>query len=322
MPVKFRDYYEVLGVPRTASADDIRRAYRKLARTHHPDLKPQAERAKASEAFKEINEAYEVLSDSDKRKKYDALGADWKNGQEWTPPPGWGGAPGGGRPGGAGGGASWEEFGDFSDFFNSLFGGHGARAGRRGRGRAGGGGFRVSMPGMDVEAEMPIGLAELIQGGRKRITLGEGRQLEVEIPKGARDGTVLRLAGQGEPGGEGAPAGDLYLRLRFDSPDGVRVDGDDLEMDLPLWSWQAVLGAEVRFETPEGAVKLKVPAGSVAGGRLRLRERGLPRPGGGRGDLYAVITIAVPAKATDAEREAFEALKRASSAPPDRPAEG
>jgi curved DNA-binding protein len=306
--VKYRDYYEVLGVPRTAPADDIKRAYRKLARKHHPDIHAPAERQQAAERFKEINEAYEVLRDPDKRARYDALGDRWKSGSEFTPPPGteW-----------HGGEVDWEDLGGFSDFFAAMFG---QNAGRATRGRQRGG--RVVFPGSDVEAELPVTLDELLRGGRRRIAVEGGRTLDVEIPRGARDGTVLRMAGQGQPGSNGAPPGDLYLRLRMTPHPTVRVQGDDLQVDLPLWPWQAVLGASVRIETPEGAVKLQVPEGTQSGGRLRLRGRGLPRRDDTRGDLYAVVRIVVPERPGAAEREAYEALRRAATAPPDRPAEG
>ena len=162
---------------------------------------------------------------------------------------------------------------------------------------------------------------ELMHGGRRRITLDE-RSLEVEIPVGTREGTVLRLAGQGEPGSNGAPPGDLYRHVRVREHARYRVAGDDLEMDLPLWPWQAVLGASVRLETPGGPVTLKVPAGTQGGTRLRLRGRGLPRRGGEAGDLHARVRIVVPRSPSAAEHEAYEAMRRASSAPPARPAEG
>ena len=307
MAVKFRDYYEVLGVPRTATAEEIKRAYRKLARKLHPDLQPAAERAKATERFKEINEANEVLSDQDKRAKYDALGENWKSGMDFTPPPGAGRAPSGGE--------QWSEFQDFegfSDFFASIFGQPTSRSGR--------GGVRFSMPGSDVEAEFPVTVEELLRGGRRRITLSNGRSIDVEIPAGAREGTVLRLAGQGGRGAGGAPPGDLYLHIHLAPQQRYRVAGDDLEVDLSLWPWQAVLGAEVRFDTPDGAVKLKVPAGTSSGRRLRLRGRGLPRRDGSRADLYAVVSIQVPERPGAAEREAYEALKRHASAPAEEPA--
>ena len=306
MAVKFRDYYEVLGVPRSAPAQEIKRVYRQLARKHHPDLQPAAERAQAAERFKEINEAYEVLSDPEKRAKYDALGANWKGGMDFTPPPG--------AAGRSAEGFSAEDLGDFSDFFASIFGRPGGRGGR--------GNVRVTMSGADIEAELPVTLDDLLRGGKRRIQLAEGRAVDVEIPIGVRDGVVLRLAGQGGPGANGGPAGDLYLHLRLAPHPRYRVAGDDLEMDLPLWPWQTVLGAAVRVDTPEGAVTLTVPPGTQNGRRLRLRGRGLPRGDGSRGDLYAVVRIVVPERPSPAEREAYEALKRSASAPADRPAGG
>jgi len=309
MAVKFRDYYEVLGVPRAATPDEIKQAYRKLARQQHPDLQPKEQRASAAERFKEINEAYEVLRDPEKRAKYDALGQNWKNGQDFTPPPG-------ARTRGAGGeSVQWEDFDGFSEFFSSIFGGAAPGGARR---KSGG---RVVFPGSDVEAEMPVSLEELMRGTRRRIQLGD-RTLDVEVPLGTRDGTVMRLAGQGEQGMGGGPSGDLYLHIRMAPDPRFRTVGeDDLERDLTLWPWQAVLGAKVRVETPDGAVALQVPGDTVAGARLRLRGRGLPRRDSTRGDLYAVVRIAVPKSSTPAEREAYQALERAASAPADRPAE-
>jgi curved DNA-binding protein len=302
--VKFRDYYEVLGVPRMASAAEIKRVYRQLARKHHPDLQPSAERAKAAERFKEINEAYEVLSDADKRAKYDALGANWKSGMDFAPPPG---ADARGWEA-----ASAENLDDVSDFFASLFGRSGGRTGR--------GGVRITMPGHDVEAELPVTLDDLLRGGKRRIEFGGGKSLDVEIPIGVRDGVVLRLAGQGGPGTNGGPAGDVYLHARMVPHPRYRVAGDDLEMELLIWPWQAVLGADVRVDTPDGAVTLTVPAGTQNGRRLRLRGRGLPRAAGTRGDLYAAVRIVVPERLSSAEREAYEALRRSAAVPADRPA--
>jgi len=314
MAVKFRDYYEVLGVPRGAKPEEIKRAYRKLARKHHPGTKPPAERPKAEEELKLINEAYEVLKDPKKRSRYDALGSNWKNGEDFTPPNGSG--PRGGTYGGQ------VDFGDmdsFSDFFNSLFGGAGGVGGAT-RGRGGGSRVYVQARGSDVEAELGLRIDEILTGGKRRITLGEGRALDVEIPKGARDGTLLRLVGQGEPGLGGAPAGDLYLHLRIIPDARFRVAGDDLEMDLPLWPWQAVLGATVKVDVPDGAVHLKIPALTVSGRRLRLRGKGLPHADGTRSDLYAIVRINVPVAPSEEEIAAYEAVKRASNAPPDRPA--
>ncbi len=303
MAVKFRDYYEVLGVPRTATVDEIQRAYRQLARKHHPDLKTGAERNAATEHFKHINEAYEVLKDVEKRAKYDALGEGWQNGADFNPPPGseWRTA----AP------QDFEDIEGFSDFFSSLFGGV------HGNGR----GARSPRAGEELEAELPVTIDDLVHGPRRRITLGGGRSLEVAIPLGARDGTMLRLAGQGRPGRNGGPSGDLFLRLRLTPDPRFSVEGDDVEMALPLWPWQAVLGASVRVETPHGAVTLKVPEGTQAEQRLRLRGRGLPHKDGSRGDLHAVVGIVIPKHPSDAERAGYEALKGAAAAPADRPAE-
>ena len=303
MAVKFRDYYEVLGVPRTATADEIKRAYRQLARKHHPDLQPAAERARAAERFKEINEAYEVLSDPDKRAKYNALGADWKGGMDFTPPPG------ADREYTVRTG-EWED-GDFSDFFASIFG--------RPAGGTRRGGVRMPTAGDDIEGELPLTLDDVLRGGQRRITL-DGRSLDVTIPRGIRDGATLRMAGQGGRGSNGGPPGDVFLRVRLTPHPRYRVAGDDLEMDLPLWPWQAVLGAEVRVDTPDGPVTLTVPPGTQSGQRLRLRGRGLPRGGDGRGDLYAVVRIVVPTRPSAAEHAAYETLRREASAPADRPA--
>ena len=300
MAVEYRDYYEVLGVPRTATAKDIKRAYLRLARQHHPDLQTSAERDKSADRFKEINEAYEVLSDAEKRAKYDALGADWKRGADVTPPSG-------ARQDDAGS-RDWGDFGDFSDFFTSVFGG---RAGRERRGTP------VAWRGDDLEVEIPLPLETVLRPGRRRITIGD-RSVDVEIPPGVRDGTVLRLAGQGGPGVNGGPPGDLYVRFQLQPHPRYRVSGDDLEVDLPLWPWQAVLGDQVRIDTLDGPVTLRVPPGTQSGRRLRLRGRGLPRADGGRGDLYARVRIVVPEHLTPAEREGYEALKRLTRADADQ----
>jgi curved DNA-binding protein len=300
--VKYRDYYEVLGVPRTATADDIKRAYRTLARKHHPDLQTSGERDKAAERFKEINEAYEVLSDAEKRAKYDALGSEWRKGMDFTPPAGE-------SPPGEPGFGTWGNLDEFSDFFASMFG----RTGRQHRGRS-----PNRRRGRDNEAEIPLSLEDLLHPGRRRINLGD-RNLDIDIPRGVRDGTVLRLAGQGRPGVGGEPAGDLYLHVRVLPHARYRLLGDDLEVDLPLWPWQAVLGDQVEIETLDGRVALKVPPGTQSGQRLRLRGRGLPRADGSRGDLFASIRIVVPERPSRPEREAYEALKRVAMARREQP---
>jgi DnaJ-class molecular chaperone len=325
MAVKFKDYYEVLGVPRTATDEDIRKEYRKLARKHHPDVNPGDK--SAEERFKEINEAYQALSDPEKRRKYDELGPDWQAGSDFTPPPGWEGT---GRAGsrdfsdifGNGGGQS-----GFSDFFEGLFGR-----------RAGGvrAGFRSS--GATIEAEIGLTLEEAHHGVRRGITFqasepcsncgGTGKKdgktcptcrgsgvvrrpksLDVTIPAGVRDGSVIRLAGQGEPGVNGGPPGDLLLHVRIEPhPLFHLVDEDDLEVELPVAPWEAALGAKVLVPTLEASVELTIPAGTQGGRRLRLRGQGLSIRSGGRGDLYVRIRIVIPPKLTAKEKELFEKL--------------
>ena len=340
MAVQFRDYYEALGVNTNASEDEIKSAFRKQARKYHPDVNPGDK--SAEEKFKEINEAYEVLSDPEKRKRYDTLGPNWKAGEEFRPPPGWqqesrvdfgdmgdifGGA---GGMGGAGAGG-------FSDFFETLFGG-GRRAGRSRRGGAG-----FSMRGRDIEAEIELTLEEAHRGGRRSISLqtvescpdcrgtgtkdgkavcstcrGAGvvqrpKTLEVTIPPGVRDGSVIRLAGQGEPGANGGPPGDLLLRARLRPHRLFDLTGDnDVQVELPVAPWEAALGARVSVPTLEGPVEMTIPAGTQAGQRLRLRGQGLNRRDGRRGDQYAKLKIVNPPRLTSAERELFEKLRDAA----------
>jgi curved DNA-binding protein len=304
--VTFHDYYATLGVPRTATADDIKRAYRKLARQHHPDLQPAERRAEAAERFKEINEAHEVLSNSEKRATYDALGSNWKGGSDFTPP-------GSDRRSTAS--TEWQGPDDFSEFFASMFGGRRAR----GPHDEGNGDVRFSMPGGDLEAELPVTLDEMLRGGRRGLTVNDQR-IEVDIPLGVRNGTTLRIAGRGRPGVGGGPPGDLFLRVRLSPHSRYRVVGDDVEVDLPLEPWQAVLGDIVNVDTPDGPVTLKIPSGTQSGRKLRLRDRGLPRPKhAGRGDFYAVSRIVVPTTPTADQRAAYEALKRSAPATTGQP---
>jgi curved DNA-binding protein len=306
LPVAFRDYYEVLGVPRGASEEEIRAAYRKLARTYHPDVNHEPG---AEDRFKEISEAYEVLRDPEKRDRYDRLGANWKAGEDVSGAEGFGGF-GGGQ---GGFGDVRVEFGDgngFSDFFESLFGGRGAGARRT----AGFEGFATR--GGDQEATLEISLQEAARGGRRKISLGDGRDYEVEIPAGVRDGQRIRLAGEGGRGAGNGPAGDLFLRVRVKPDRRFRVDGGDLHVDLPVAPWEAALGATVEVRTLDGTARVKVPPGSSSGRRLRLRGEGMPGPGKGRGDLYATIKIVVPKKLGERERELFEQLAEASQFDP------
>jgi curved DNA-binding protein len=305
MAVGFQDYYETLEVARSASAEDIRRAYRRLARKYHPDVNKEPG---AEDRFKQISEAYEVLRDDEKRARYDQLGANWKAGQDVS------GASGFGEGFGSGDGFGdvRVEFGsgDFSDFFEGLFG-------QRGRGRTTGttglGGFDgFSMRGGDQEAVLELTLEEAAAGGKRRISLVDGRDFEVEIPRGVRDGQRIRLAGQGGAGPGGGPSGDLFLRVRVKPHPRFRVEGRDLYVDLPVAPWEAALGAEVPVPTLAGSLRLKVPHGSSSGRRLRLRGQGLPSTDGSAGDLYAVLAVHVPKRLTKKERELFEELASVS----------
>ncbi|MEA2291605.1 MAG: curved DNA-binding protein [Solirubrobacteraceae bacterium] len=314
--VGFRDYYDVLGVPRDASQDDIRAAYRRLARRYHPDVNSDED---ASERFAEASEAHEVLRDPEKRARYDRLGRNWKAGQDVSGAEGFRGGGGGARGAGRGGGAGDVEvdFGDgagFSDFFEGLFGGRGGRGAGGGGFGAGGGGFDgFSMRGSDQEAVLELSLEEAARGGRRRITLGDGRDFEVTIPAGVTDGQRIRLAGEGERGPGGGQAGDLLLQVRLRPHPRFRVEGRDLYTDLPVAPWEAALGASVAVPTLDGTARLRVPAGSSCGRRLRLRGEGL-----GSGDLYAAVQIRVPEQLSARERELFEQLADLSTFDPRR----
>jgi curved DNA-binding protein len=323
MAVEFKDYYATLGVPRTASEDDIKKAFRKLARQYHPDV---AKDKKAAEAkFKEINEANEVLSDPEKRRRHDELGAGWKDGAGFRPPPGQ--QPRGWRsPGGA---ENFEfHFGGtgFSDFFEQFFGG-GRRAGspfaeeefgaeqfRRPRG---------PMRGRDVEGDILVTLGEVMNGSLRTISLQrtnprtgrtETHNVKVRIPPGVREGQTIRIPGQGEPGPGGGPPGDLYLRVRLAAHPDFRVQGADVYYDLNLAPWEAVLGTTVSVPTPDGQrVDVRIPPGTNNGQKFRVRGRGLPKgPGGARGDLYVVVHVQMPPQLSAEERALWEQLSRVS----------
>jgi curved DNA-binding protein len=301
MPVAFRDYYEVLGVPRDASAEDIRTAYRKLARRYHPDVNKEPG---AEDRFKEVSEAYEVLRDEEKRERYDRLGPNWKAGDDVSSAAGFDGRF---RQGGFddvrvefGNG-----FGDFSDFFEGLFG-------ARERTRPGDGAGRFSARGSDQEAVLELSLEEAAAGGRRRFTLADGRDYEVNIPAGVRSGQRIRLAGEGSRGMGAGPSGDLFLRVRVKPDARFRVEGRDVYVNLPVTPWEAALGASVEVPTLSGAKQVRVPPGSSTGRRLRLRGQGMPGSGGS-GDLYAVVEIHVPKKPSPEERELFERLAEVSS---------
>ncbi len=299
--MEYKDYYKTLNVERGATADEIKRSYRKLAREFHPDINKEPT---AEAKFKEIGEAYEVLSDTEKRAAYDQLGKEWKSGQEFRPPPNWDagfefeGAP----SGGAGAGA------DASEFFESLFGRMRSGGGSTFRDR--GGEFHAR--GEDHHASIVIDLRDAFAGATRQISLRmpeiddtghlalKNRTLNVEIPKGVTEGQQIRLKGQGSPGSGRLPAGDLYLEIRFKPDPFYRPVGKDLYFDLPVAPWEAALGASVRVPTPAGDIMLKVPAGSAQGRELRIKGRGIPASE--PGDLYAVLKIVLP-PADTRERE-------------------
>jgi curved DNA-binding protein len=284
------DYYQVLGVDRSASQQDIQRAYRRLARRFHPDINSEPG---AEERFKQIGEAYEVLSDETKRARYDRLGPAWRQMPEDYDGP----VPGAGPFTGAGGGRR---------VYVNTGGGFGRGAG-------------VSAPGADTEAEIELSVEDAYTGGRRRITLQTATgplSFEVNIPAGVSDGQRIRLAGQGAAGVGGGPRGDLYLVVRLAPHPRYRVEGRDITVELPVAPWEAALGAGVPVETPGGPVQVQVPAGSSSGRRLRLRGRGMPGPRGQAGDLYAEIRIVVPAQPDEAERKLWQQLAAASGFDP------
>ena len=295
MALAYKDYYEVLGVPRDADQGAIRRAYRKLAREYHPDLNSDSD---AEERFKELGEAYEALSDPDKRERYDRLGANWRQQEQETPDTNF--EEFFARQG-FGGDDARVEFSD--DLFERLFGG------RAGPGPGGAGG---PLRGHDREALLELSLEDALEGGRRRLTLDD-REIDVNFPAGVRDGQLIRLAGQGGRGRDGGSPGDLYLRIGLKPHPTFRRRGDDdLDVDLPVAPWEAALGATAAVQTPTGIAQVRVPAGSSSGRRLRLRGRGLPKSGGGKGDLHAVVKITVPKQLSDRERELYEQLAESS----------
>jgi curved DNA-binding protein len=328
MPVEFRDYYATLGVPRTASDQDIKKSFRKLAREFHPDV--AKDKKTAEEKFKEINEAYEVLSDPDKRKKYDPYGSTWKEGGGYQPPPGWQDARG------AGGAQSQEfHFGGtgFSDFFEQLFG-------RSGRGGFGFGGRdfeaaesaqpRRPARGYDIEGDILVTLDEAMRGSVRSISLEranpktgqtEAQTFKVRIPVGVQEGQTIRIPGKGGDGANGGASGDLFLHVRYAAHPDFRARGPDLHYDLDLAPWEAVLGTTVSVPTLESPVKVRIPAGTNNGRQLRVRGRGLPRGRDGeRGDLYVVVNVQLPPQLSDEERELWEKLGRVSRFNPRQPA--
>jgi DnaJ-class molecular chaperone len=333
-----RDYYAVLGVSRTATQDEIKKAYRRLARQYHPDLNTGPRKAEMEKKFKELNAAHEVLSDPETRKKYDQYGPRWQEAEAYEKARQQAGASAGTGSrmgGGFSGGFSTEEAQDFGDVFESLFG-------RRARG--GSGGFQgfsqgAAVPGEDLETTVRLSLREVLTGVTRRIQLSEpvncptcdgtGRQrgrfcptcagtgtvpetrtIDVKIPAGVQDGTRVRVPGKGGPGQNGGKRGDVYLHVQVDSDRVFRRQGSDVHVTLPVWPWEAALGAEILAPTLTDQVRVKVPPGSRADGLLRLKGKGLPTASGGRGDLFFHLQIVMPATLSDEDRKLYAQLAR------------
>ena len=300
--MQFKDYYQILGVPRSATRDDIKRAYRKLARKYHPDVSKEPD---AEARFKEVGEAYEVLKDAEKRAAYDQFGENWKAGQDFRPPPDWD--------------AGFEFHGTgassgFSDFFETLFGGAGPFA--RGAGASARHGFRAG--GEDHHAKIMISVEDAYRGGRRSVALQtpqldssgnvvlKRRQLNVNVPKGIVAGQQIRLAGQGGPGIAGGKPGDLYLEVEFEPHPQFRVEGRDIHSQLKITPWEAALGARVPAATPGGPVQLSVPAGAQSGQKLRLKGRGMP--GAPAGDQFVELRIVTPPARDESSRRLYRQM--------------
>ena len=303
--MEYKDYYEIMGVKRDATQDEIKRSYRKLARKYHPDVSKESD---AEERFKAVGEAYEVLKDPEKRAAYDQLGANWQAGQDFKPPPDWDAgfefSGGGYTAGGAGA---------HSDFFDQLFGQQFRQAGGGGRRRT------FHMRGEDHHAKVLIDLEDSFAGATRSMSLHvpeltedghvvtRERTLNVRIPKGIRPGQQIRLAGQGAPGMGGAESGDLYLEVAFREHPLYRVNGADIYLDLPVAPWEAALGAGIKAPTPSGGVDLKIPAGSNQGRKLRLKGRGMP--GKTPGDLYVVLQVTLPPADSEEAKHLYEQMQ-------------
>jgi curved DNA-binding protein len=298
---EYKDYYKIMGVARDVGQDELKRVYRRLARKFHPDVSKEKD---AEARFKEVQEAYEVLKDPQKRAAYDQLGSNWRQGQEFRPPPDWG-------QNFEFSNAFGDQEGGFSDFFSSLFGGAGAARGGGARAR-GPGGRGFAMAGDDQVASIEIDLEDSFSGGTQTIELKSGqgatRTLKITIPQGIVEGQRIRLAGQGSPGHGGGPAGDLYLEVKFRKHKLFQVEGRDVTLTLPVAPWEAALGATVPTPTLAGAVDLRIPANAKAGQRMRLKGRGLP--GATAGDQYVVLKIVLPPADTPRARELYEEMQR------------
>lgn len=310
MSVRFKDYYEILGVQRGASEQEIRKAYRQLARKHHPDVNKSDKGAE--EKFKEINEAYEVLKDPEKRSRYDELGANWKSGQEFRPPPGF-------NPGGGGAPGQGFNFGGFSDFFQQFFGGAGGgRPTMRTAGSPfediftqqefGGANGRGHAPEV-ATAEVEVPISAVLTGASISLNLsipGRGtKSFDVRIPRYIAEGKKIRLAGEGEGGS------DIHLKVRYERNGPWRIEGDSIVVEARVGPALAALGGKATVDAPEGPLSLTVPAGSSSGRKLRVKGQGMPRPDGGRGDLLVQVMITIPSNLTQSQRDLYEKLKAA-----------
>lgn len=332
MSVEYKDYYKLLGVSKTASQEEISKAFKKLARKHHPDLNPND--PEAEKKFKDCNEAYEVLKDPEKRKLYDSLGPNWQDGQHFKRPPGFENV----HFNFGGGGGQQFDAGAFSDFFETIFGGGGGGGARFNQGGGGfrsgnfggfgGGGYaRGPVRGSDANATLELTLEEAYRGGAKTISLQEQtigpdgaprlgtKTLSVTIPAGVREGGKIRLSGQGNPGRSGGKAGDLYLKVKILPHALFKLEDSNVILDLPLAPWEAALGAKVRVPTLDGAVEMNIPAGSSSGRKLRLPGKGLGGRGK-RGDQLVRLMIQVPPAATEAEKDLWEKLAASSEFQP------
>lgn len=312
--MEYKDYYKVLGVERTATQDQIKSAYRKLARKYHPDVNKEAG---AEDRFKEVGEANDVLGDPEKRAAYDQLGSTWKAGQDFTPPPNWDAGFEYSEHAGAAGPAGSRE--DFSDFFEAVFGRQSRRSTQRSERAA-----EFHARGEDHHARIVVDVRDVFEGAQRAVSLrvpqldADGhvslreRTLNVTIPKGILEGQHIRLKGQGGPGAGKLPAGDLYLEVEYKTDPVYRVHGRDLYIDLPVTPWETALGGSVRVSTPQGDIMLKVPANSQSGRELRVKGRGIPSAE--PGDLYAVLKIVTPPATTPQLRSAYEELSKAAVA--------
>jgi curved DNA-binding protein len=312
----FKDYYKIMGVERKATADEIKRSYRKLVRKYHPDVSKEAN---AEEKFKEVQEAYEVLKDPAKRESYDQLGSDWRNGQEFRPPPGWQRQGGAGFSGGQGaGGFSYDDLGagGFSDFFESIFGGGGSRqSGRQSQRHH----QEFKRRGSDQHAKIAISLEDAYNGATQTIHFQvsepdaygqlhpKSRNLKINIPKGVSSGQQLRLASQGAPGSGNGPSGDLYLEIDINPHRLFTLQGKDIYITVPITPWEAALGAKIKIPTLGGSVDMKIAAGSQAGQKLRLKGRGLPSKAES-GDQYVLLQVVTPPAHNETQRNLYEKM--------------